>query len=125
MEAAFALVAGIPSIAGDGSTALPRGNGHPVLLPARAAGGLGGLLDEMLAATAEIDGFSQQRLLRSAILHLIAAALAHGIDGDSGAAGYAETVKKRISDLDPQPGGSQLETLNRLADPRHLRGLLS
>jgi hypothetical protein len=114
---------GGPAAIGAQQTALPSGvfPTARALPPAAAgAGGLGGVLADIVAATDVVRGRGQKGGLRSALLHLVAEMLVDDLGDGAATTAAAERARAAIGRLDPAPSGAELDALKELADPGRL-----
>ena len=120
----FGGSAGSPGTVGlpyqNGTAALGAGNGHAQqALPAAGGNGLGGVLAELVALT-ECRPDGKCRLLRSRLLHVVAAAVAD--DSTRVSQELADLARRARAEIDSAPLPSdQLQALHDLADPQRLR----
>jgi hypothetical protein len=92
------------------------GNGFaPALQP--GAGGLAGVLGQVVSATQNVGGSTKRLELRAALLHLVAEVLLEDLGDTAACARHAESARRLLG---PPEGGlapDELAILNSLADP--------
>jgi hypothetical protein len=98
--------------------------GAGLSLPASPQGRLAGLVQELVAATRDVNPGAVRNALRAAVLHLVAEVLADGAGDSTRRDEYAQRAHSLVSGLDPFPGDEAMEVLRRLSDPALLRRAL-
>lgn len=114
-------------ISGGGEAPGRIGHGGNGADPSRALppGGLGGVVSDLVAATAGVHPSITRNALRGAVLHLVAEVVSDAA-GDAGRQEeYARIARKLVAGLNPTPGSAVLDTLHTLIDPTAVNRLLN
>ena len=90
-----------------------------------AAGGLGGLLHQVVSATRNVPGTGKRQQVRAALLHLLAETLLEDLGDPAERTKYADRARQLLTTLDPGLLPEELDTLRALANPAHLQSVLA